>query len=304
MSCARGAVLLGHGEREIEAAVARADPGDAMRAADRLAEALPGAPAARFTPDAEAARALATTLAVRATDRADVLTLDSEAMLPAVSTRLAQRDVAAVFLAPDALRPALAQALRALATAAGALLVFDETVTGLRRDAGGAQARLGITADLCLWGAGLANGRRLGAVTGEARLLSHAPPGAPAEPDALCAAAATLARLAREPVAPQLAVRGAEIEAELTALLAVTGADAVAEVTGDPAWIEIEIRHPDAARLRRRFTVQLAARGVHAPGPLAVCDRHEDAEVGALLDAMAGALPVLVAAAQRIDRAA
>ena len=66
-------------------------------------------------------------------------------------------DLAAIFVEPVAgnmgcvpARPGFLEALRALCDAAGALLVFDEVITGFRVARGGAQERFGVLPDLSL----------------------------------------------------------------------------------------------------------------------------------------------------------
>jgi glutamate-1-semialdehyde 2,1-aminomutase len=76
--------------------------------------------------------------------------------LPAVERLLVQRgDVAALILEPSGgswgrlpLRPGYLAGLRELTRRHGALLIFDEVITGFRWAPGGAQARLGVTPDL------------------------------------------------------------------------------------------------------------------------------------------------------------
>jgi glutamate-1-semialdehyde 2,1-aminomutase len=81
--------------------------------------------------------------------------------LEAVRAVLAERgsEVAAVIVEPVAANmgvvppaPGFLEGLRELCTAHGALLVFDEVVTGFRLAFGGAQERFGVTADLTVLG--------------------------------------------------------------------------------------------------------------------------------------------------------
>ncbi len=288
-----GAAPLGHADPRVEAAAACPPPDAEARAAARLLAPLPGADAARFLASPEAALDAAVALAVRATDRTEVVLLPVGAPPPRLGC-----DVAAVIAPPET----LTASLRAAADAAGALLVLDERLAGPRRGEGGAQRQAGVRADLAMWGPAIANGRPLGALTGAAELLRHLPETPPAAPAALAAADAALARFAREPVALHLAVRGAELQAVLESIVASAGLGGVLRVAGDPTWIGLEpVGDP---RLARRLVAQLAARGVHAPGALAVSYRHEDAEVGALLDACAAALAVVAAAPEAVAVAA
>jgi glutamate-1-semialdehyde 2,1-aminomutase len=66
--------------------------------------------------------------------------------------------------------------LRELCTKHGALLVFDEVITGFRVGLGGAQARFGITPDLSIFGKVIGGGLPLAAVGGPAAVMDHLAP--------------------------------------------------------------------------------------------------------------------------------
>ena len=98
----------------------------------------------------------------------------------AVADALAGGDVAAVILEPSGaawgtvpLPAGLLASIRALTTAAGTVLVFDEVVSGFRWSPGGVQAVAGVTPDLTALGKILAGGMPGGAVTGPAGLMEH-----------------------------------------------------------------------------------------------------------------------------------
>ena len=68
------------------------------------------------------------------------------------------------------------EGLRELATETGALLVFDEVITGFRLGPGGAQERYEVDADLVMMGKVLGGGLPVGAVGGAARFLERLAP--------------------------------------------------------------------------------------------------------------------------------
>jgi glutamate-1-semialdehyde 2,1-aminomutase len=70
-------------------------------------------------------------------------------------------------------------AVRALLTAAGALLIFDEVITGFRLGVGGAQAQLGVLPDLCTLGKIIGGGLPVGAYGGRADLMRLMAPEGP-----------------------------------------------------------------------------------------------------------------------------
>ncbi|MDR1990836.1 MAG: glutamate-1-semialdehyde 2,1-aminomutase [Acidobacteriaceae bacterium] len=71
------------------------------------------------------------------------------------------------------------QGLRDLARANGALLVFDEVITGFRASAGGAQKVTGITPDLTCLGKIIGGGLPVGAYGGRAELMELVAPAGP-----------------------------------------------------------------------------------------------------------------------------
>jgi glutamate-1-semialdehyde 2,1-aminomutase len=84
--------------------------------------------------------------------------------------------VAAIIVAADYATMAAGEtfypALRARAEQAGALLIFDEIVTGFRIAVGGAQEFFGVTPDLAVFSKGIANGMPLAAYVGRREVLS------------------------------------------------------------------------------------------------------------------------------------
>jgi len=69
--------------------------------------------------------------------------------------------------------------LRELCTRSGALLIFDEVITGFRVGSGGAQAREGIVPDLTTLGKIIGGGLPVGAFGGRADVMAHLSPDGP-----------------------------------------------------------------------------------------------------------------------------
>ena len=67
--------------------------------------------------------------------------------------------------------PGFLEGLRALTRELGALLIFDETVTGFRHALGGAQERFGVTPDLACYGKSIGGGLPLAAVAGAKEIM-------------------------------------------------------------------------------------------------------------------------------------
>jgi glutamate-1-semialdehyde 2,1-aminomutase len=107
------------------------------------------------------------------------------------------------FIAPD---PAFLPALRELADEIGALLIFDEVMTGFRIAPGGARERFGITSDITTLGKVMGGGLPVAAYGGRRELMELVAPSGPVyqagtlsgNPLAMAAGAATLRALTPE----------------------------------------------------------------------------------------------------------
>ena len=123
--------------------------------------ASPGVPAA----------ATANTVIVAWNDRAAVEAATTEHEFAAI---LAEPWPANMGLVPP--EPGFLDLLRERATATGALLVFDEVITGFRLGRGGAQERSGVTPDLTVLGKIIGGGLPAAAYGGPRRLLELVAP--------------------------------------------------------------------------------------------------------------------------------
>ena len=138
--------------------------------------------------------------------------------------------IAAVIIEPLpanlGLQPLPAEYLRYLAKIArahGALLIFDEVISGFRVGFGGCAERYGIEPDLVTWGKIIGGGFPVGAFAGAQRLMERlAPVGdvyqagtLSANPVAMRAGLATLQKLTDGSVYRQLEERGQQLESEL-----------------------------------------------------------------------------------------
>jgi glutamate-1-semialdehyde 2,1-aminomutase len=175
--------------------------------------------------------------------------LDATIVLPfndagAVERALEEHDVAAIILEPIPHNigavlpnPGYLEALRALATKHGVVLIFDEVITGFRHGLGGYQAVAGVTPDLTALGKAMANGYPVSALGGRADLMDgfNTVVGRPAffagtfngHPGTTAAALATLEKLEREPVHEHVFRLGDRIRRGLTDLYARLGVPAV-----------------------------------------------------------------------------
>jgi glutamate-1-semialdehyde 2,1-aminomutase len=146
---------------------------------------------------------------------------------------VAHEDIAAVIVEPVAgnmglvlPEPGFLEGLRALTRAAGALLVFDEVMTGFRVHPGGAQALYGVTPDLTTLGKVIGGCLPVGAYGGRREIMELVAPAGPVyqagtlsgNPLAMTAGIETLRALAEPGTWDELERIGARLEAALAAL--------------------------------------------------------------------------------------
>lgn len=89
---------------------------------------------------------------------------------------LSEGKVAAVIIEPmnDTYpQPGFLEEVQTLAKKAGAVLIFDEVITGFRFSKGGAQELFNVTPDLSTFGKGIANGFPLSAVVGRREIMKE-----------------------------------------------------------------------------------------------------------------------------------
>lgn len=129
-------------------------------------------------------------------------------------------------------RPGFLQGLRDLCDEYGALLIFDEVITGFRLALGGAQERFGITCDLCTLGKVIGGGFPVGCIAGKADLMDQLAPVGPVyqagtlsgNPIAMEAGLATLAELEKPGVYERLEELGRAFEKGMRHAIVASGA--------------------------------------------------------------------------------
>lgn len=198
-----------------------------------------------------------------------------------------RKEVAAIIVEPlhrcIAPVPGFLQSLRTMADATGALLIFDEVVTGFRFAYGGAQEYYGVRADLVALGKALGGGYPIGAVVGRAEIMdffdenregdqryAHLVSTLGGNPVSMVAALATLKELRKPNTYKHLFQLGERLRGGLRAVCDNEGV--AAQVLGDGpiggvAFAEHEIRDyrgfvRSDRRRHRAFARRLLERGI------------------------------------------
>lgn len=184
------------------------------------------------------------------------------------------------FIAPD---PAFLPALRELADELGALLIFDEVMTGFRVAPGGARERFGVTSDLTTLGKVIGGGLPVAAYGGRRDLMELVAPAGPVyqagtlsgNPLAMAAGLATLRALTPE-LHERIAQRTGRLVQGFREAAARSGVPFTADAAGtmwgyffsaEPVRDFAGAKRSDA-ELFRRFFHAVLQRGVYlAPSP-------------------------------------
>jgi glutamate-1-semialdehyde 2,1-aminomutase len=226
--------------------------------------------------------------------------------LPALDAKLAELDgqIAAMILEPMNVAvpaPGYLAELKARLHKAGALLIFDEMITGFRFAPGGAQELFGITPDLTTLGKGIANGFPLSAVCGrrdvmmemEEVFFSFTMGG---ETMSLAAAKATLGKLMREPVTATMRSRGTALMRRVSELIDCHRVGSFLTITGDPTWSFLLFKDADGVsglEIKTLWMQELMLRGFLSLGTHNMSYSHSEDDVDRLADAYGQIFPIL-----------
>ena len=314
-----------------------------VECAERFCDLIPTAEMVKFTKDGSTATSAALKLARRATGRDKVAicaqhpffsyddwfiaTTTMDGGIPAVeSDRVAgftyndvqsvrrvfddnPDQISAVFLEPARTEPpadGFLEELRTLCTTNGALLVFDEMITGFRYSLHGAPELFGVTPDLSTFGKALANGFSLSALCGKREIMglgsrerdeddvfllstTHG-----AEVTAMAAAIATIDVYEQQPVVEHMYRQGERLIAGMRDIATNHGVANYVMPVGYPCNLLFGTLDPDgrpSQAYRTLFLQEMIVRGVLTPS-LVVSFSHTDEDIDRTLEAIDGALQV------------
>jgi glutamate-1-semialdehyde aminotransferase len=210
-------------------------------------------------------------------------------------------EVAALILEPAGTEepaPGFLDGLIERAHAAGALVVFDEIITGFRLAPGGAQERYGVQADLATFGKALGNGMPISAITGGADVMgeleqvffsgTHG-----GETLSIAAALAVLDNLDAEAYRG-FYEKGERLRAGIEGAISSAGLGDWVTVGGAAPRTVVQVREPDAeaSDLLAKSVVQqeLVLRGVLYNGSNFICVAQTDADIDLAIEAYAASL--------------
>lgn len=210
-------------------------------------------------------------------------------------------------------KPGYLEFLREITKANGALLIFDEVMTGFRLARGGAQERFGITPDLSTFGKVIGGGLPVGAFGGRAEIMDCLAPLGPVyqagtlsgNPIAMAAGLANLAELNSCGAYDQLEKIGAQLEAGMTDAAKSAnipmrfnrcGSMFCGYFTSEPVHNVADAMHSDRERFKKFFHGMLDAGVYFAPSQFEagfISTAHSTADIEATVRAAAKVLRAL-----------
>ena len=206
------------------------------------------------------------------------------------------------LIAPN---PEFLHTLREQCSQYGALLIFDEVMTGFRVALGGAQDRYGVTPDLSTFGKVIGGGMPMGAFGGRRDVMMQLAPLGPVyqagtlsgNPVAVAAGLATLQVLQEVGFYERLEQRAVQLTSGLNVVAATHGVAFAAQAVGGMFGLYFRATVPsnftqvmecDTTQFNQFFHAMLAAGVYLAPSAFEagfVSSAHGDAEIDATLNA-------------------
>lgn len=197
--------------------------------------------------------------------------------------------------------PGWLESVKELAHKNGALLIFDETITGFRYANGGAQELYKVTPDLATFGKGLANGYPVSAVVGRADVMklmeevffSFTFGG---ETLSLAAALATLNKLQKQPVVQTMRKQGTRVLQMVQKRIEENEMSDFLSISGDPTWSFLNFKDTATTSqwlMKTLFLQEMLARGILILTTHNLSYAHSDDDLDLLAVAYDEVLPML-----------
>ena len=220
--------------------------------------------------------------------------------------------VAAVIMEPvGVIEPeqGFLERIRELTRCEGALLIFDEIITGFRLALGGAQEYFGVIPDLACFGKAMGNGYPISAVVGSRDIMqlfdevffSFTFGG---ETVSLAAALATISEMRKKNVISHLWEQGQKLKDGYNVLAREFGVDRYTECIGLPPRTVVTFKDETGSEslvLKSLFQQECLKRGVLFSGGHNVCYSHSNADIDHTLRAYRAATEIMAEAIRSGD---
>ena len=218
--------------------------------------------------------------------------------------------IAGVILEPTNFvepRDGFLQDLVELAHRRGALVIFDEIITGFRMAMGGAQEHFGVTPDLAAFGKAMANGFPISAVVGRAELMAlfekvFFSGTFGGELVSIAASLATIEALETRGAISHIHAMGRRLMEGYARIVAGLGLGDITHMIGYPWWPEylfFDAAGQPSREVRSLFQQEIVRRGILTRAGMMISAAHGPEEIDGTLAAFKDALAVVGEAVRR-----
>jgi len=191
--------------------------------------------------------------------------------------------------------------VKKLAKRNGAVLIFDEIITGCRFAKGGAQELFNVVPDLVTIGKGLANGFPLSAVAGKKEIMLYMEKiffsgTFGGETASLAAAKVVLTKIMNQNVIETLASQGKKIIDGIDLLIKKHEVEHIFSVSGHPSWSFLQtkdVKPYTSWDIKTLLFQEIFARGIIALGSHNISYAHTDEDIELLLEAYDEVFPII-----------
>ena len=193
------------------------------------------------------------------------------------------------------------QQIKELTHGNGAILIFDEIVTGFRLALGGAQEYFGVTPDLAAFGKGMANGMPLSAIVGKREIMKEFDEvffsfTFGGEALSLAAAIATVKEIRERNAVEHFTQQGGKLRDGYNRLAQSFGLTDYTQCVGLPAYNAFYFRDAkgdDFLEMKSLFQQEVIKRGILTLGVHLICLSHSNEDIEKTLEAYSDALKIL-----------
>ena len=192
--------------------------------------------------------------------------------------------------------------VKKLAHENGAVLIFDETITGFRFAKGGAQEYFNVIPDISTFGKGLANGYALSAIAGRNDIMKKMEDvffsgTFGGETLSLAAANAVLDKITSQDILAEIAEKGLWLLNRLNKLITNNGFEQYYTTAGHPSWSFLLISkgiNTSDYEMKTLFLQEMFKRGILTLGSHNLSSAHDYDDLEKLMTIYEVVLPLLV----------
>jgi len=221
-------------------------------------------------------------------------------------------EFAAVIMEPTSLvapGEGFLSGVKELAHRHGAILIFDEIVTGFHWHLGGAQAYYSVIPDLATFGKAMANGFPISAVVGRKEIMKEVEDifysfTFGGDTIALAAALATIEKMEREPVIETCWATGSQVIDGVNKRIATHGLTDVLKLLGSPPWTVFEFSECAGAtswEIKSFFLQEAIKRGILSIGSHNISFAHSNEDIACLMTVYDEVFPLVKQVVERGD---